>query len=537
MTIRRVPAAEPLESRTLMARVLGIDVSDFQGDITVSEWTQIKNSGREFAFVKATEGMTFTATTFANNITRARQAGVLVGAYHYGRPDNNTAQQDADNFISKINPYLISGNLRPVLDIEVDAGDVTFMSNWVNAFCNRVKTVTGISPIVYTGQFFASTNFNSSVTQWPLWIARYPIPTPDPLTASPGSTTPWPTWNFWQYTASGTVPGISGNVDLNVFNGEMAALQANFVIKAPKATVLNGVTPIPDGAATPIDFGSVIQGQTGPTMTFTVRNDGLQALTLSSLGVPAGYTVTEGLSSPLLAGATDNFTVRLDSAIAGVKTGQVAFNTNDPTANPFNFAVTGTVNPSDLVPPDVLGSSFLFETNPHRLAILFSENVGASLGAGDFEVTNLDGGVSPIATLSIDPSGTVATLNYGGTLADGNYRLRVVANGVNDVAGNPMTADHILDFFVFSGDANRDRSVNLSDFAIVAGNFNAPGTFSAGDFNYSGTVEIGDFSILASRFNTSLPPAARAGVAAAMPTPFATRPLATHLDDLILSPA
>jgi hypothetical protein len=47
--------------------------------------------------------------------------------------------------------------------------------------------------------------------------------------------------------------------------------------------------------------------------------------------------------------------------------------------------------------------------------------------------------------------------------------------------------------------------VNIADFAVLAGRFNRPGTFSQGDFNYSGTVEIGDFSILASRFNATLP--------------------------------
>lgn len=499
---------EPLEHR-LFFRSLGIDVSDFQGNITVAQWGQIKAAGKDWAFAKATEGLTFNATTFVNNITRAPQAGVLIGPYHYGRPDNNSAVADADHFIQVISPYLTAGRLRPVLDIEVDAGDVTFMSNWVNDFCNRVKNVTGIPPIVYTGQFFASQNFNSSVTQWPLWIARYPSTLPDPHTASPGSTTPWPTWHAWQYSASGTVPGISGNVDLDVYNGDLAAITAAWVIKPPTATVLRGTTPITDNQSTVTDFGTVMQGNPGPSITFTVRNDGQEKLTLSGLTVPAGYTVTDPLVSSLIAGASDNFTVRLDTAVTGVKSGNITFTTNDPAVtNPFNFPITGNVIPSDTTPPTVQAADFLFETPPHKLTIVFSENVAASVSGADFEVRNL----TTNATLSPFHSHVAATftstLNFGGTVADGNYRLRVIAAGIQDTAGNVMAADYVYDFFVLPGDANRDRSVNIGDFAILAGNFNQPGTFTAGDFNYNGSVEIGDFSILASAFNSYLAPPA-----------------------------
>lgn len=507
--VRAQMQIEPVEPRRLMARPLGIDVSDFQGDITVAEWGQIIAAGKSFAFAKATEGVTFTASTFDENITRAPQAGMPIGAYHYGRPDNNSATAEADHFISRINPYLTAGYIRPVLDIEVDAGDVTFMSNWVNEFCNRVKTVTGITPLVYTGQFFASSNFNSSVTQWPLWIARYPSPTPDPQTASPGSTTPWSTWNFWQYTASGSVPGIAGNVDLNVFNGEPATLTNNFVIKPPKATVLRNITNIPDGQTTPIDFGTVTQGQPGPSITFTVRNDGQQKLTLGAPVVPVGFVLTEPLAANLLAGQADTFTAQLSSATVGVKSGNIGFTTNDPTpgANVFNFAVTGNVISADPIPPAVVGSEFLFETAPHRMTVEFSENVQPSLSPFDFQFTNLTTGGSVSPLLQYDAITNIATLNFGGVIADGNYRLRINANAVQDPAGNVMAAPYEFFFHVLGGDADWNKTVDIDDFGILAMNFNTPGTFSDGDFDYSGTVDIDDFSILATQFNVNLPSA------------------------------
>jgi hypothetical protein len=105
---------------------------------------------------------------------------------------------------------------------------------------------------------------------------------------------------------------------------------------------------IADGDSTPsasdfTDFGSVTQGGTAVSRTFTVHNDGDSTLMLSGLTVPTGYTVTNSLSSSLAPGASDNFTVRLDTSMAGTKSGQISFATNDSDENPFNFSITGDV--------------------------------------------------------------------------------------------------------------------------------------------------------------------------------------------------
>ncbi|HRK31702.1 MAG TPA: GH25 family lysozyme [Tepidisphaeraceae bacterium] len=520
MSNRPLHQVELLEPRQMMARALGIDVSDFQGTITVAQWQSIKASGKDFVFAKATEGLTFNASTFTNNITRAHTAGMLIGAYHFGRPDNNAAVAEADKFVSVISPYLTAGYVRPVLDIEVDAGSVAFMSQWVNDFCSRVRDVTGIAPLIYTGQFFASSNFNSTVTQWPLWIARYPGGTVNPETQNPGSTTPWPTWNIWQYTDSGSVPGITGNVDLNVYNGDLASFTNVFVIKPPLATVLQGATAIADGQTSAIDFGTVTPGGATSSITFTVRNDGQQRLNLGTVTVPAGYTITEGLSTSLLAGASDTFTVRLDSAVAGVKAGSISFSTNDPTANPFDFAVTGIVGTPDTLPPAVVQSAFLFDTAPHRVIFQFSENVGASLAAIDFEIRSVATNQTFPLTMSYNPGSFTATLSVGGTLADGNYTATVFAAGVTDAAGNVLPADVEQAFFHFTGDADHDRVVNLNDFTALAAGFGTGTTFSQGDFNYSGSVNLTDFTILASRFGDTLPPPAPPRPAGAKIVPF-----------------
>ena len=58
---------------------------------------------------------------------------------------------------------------------------------------------------------------------------------------------------------------------------------------------------------------------------FTVRNDGGSTLTLGAVTVPTGYTLTEGLSTTLMPGASDTFTVQLDTAVAGTKAGDISF--------------------------------------------------------------------------------------------------------------------------------------------------------------------------------------------------------------------
>jgi hypothetical protein len=128
--------------------------------------------------------------------------------------------------------------------------------------------------------------------------------------------------------------------------------------------------------------------------------------------------------------------------------------------------------------------------------------------------------VQNLGTLAFVPDAqkTVMFLNTDITLGftsldDGNYRA-TIPNTFTDTAGNAF-AGNVLDFFVFAGDANRDRTIDIQDFAILGTNFNQPGTFSDGDFNYSGMTDINDFSILASKFNTSLPAARGAAVAPA----------------------
>jgi subtilisin-like proprotein convertase family protein len=164
-------------------------------------------------------------------------------------------------------------------------------------------------------------------------------------------------------------------------------------------------------------------------------------------------------------------------------------------------------NVIDSTPPVVLSKAFLFEKAPQRLQIQFSEDVGASLSPSDFTITDVATNQNLPFSFSYNGATGVALLGViGSPLPDGNYRLRVIAAGISDAAGNPMAADSTLDFFVLAADANHDRHVDVTDLGVLATNWQGSGkTFSEGDFNYDGVVDVTDLGILATNWQKSLP--------------------------------
>ena len=204
--------------------ILGIDVSKWQGNIN---WQQVANDGKVFAYVKATEGKTYTDPKFAVNAANGHSAGVVMGVYHFARPDNNTGAEDATNFVNVAGNYMGPGFLPPVLDFEdinrngmtVYLSDIMTSSQltaWIQEFLTTVQNLTGVNPSVYTSTNYAG-YVNPSLNTYGLWIAK---PNTSP-TAPPTSLGNWTDWQFKQYSWVGSVSGISGNVDLNVFHGSI----------------------------------------------------------------------------------------------------------------------------------------------------------------------------------------------------------------------------------------------------------------------------------------------------------------------------
>jgi GH25 family lysozyme M1 (1,4-beta-N-acetylmuramidase) len=222
-----ISSIESLESRLFLSRTPGLDTSHYQGTIN---WASVAAAGKKFVFQKVSEGTAYVDPTVGTNTSGARNNGVLAGVYHFAHPDTNTAASEAAHFISAAANYTKPGFLQPVLDLEDGASiGKAALSQWVNDWCGAVKNSIGVDPIIYCNTNYATNYLNSTVTQWPLWIANWSTSYGDPNGAGAPPTGAGSVFSCWQYTSSGSVSGIAGNVDLDVFNGDLAQLQ-KFVI-------------------------------------------------------------------------------------------------------------------------------------------------------------------------------------------------------------------------------------------------------------------------------------------------------------------
>lgn len=198
--------------------VPGIDVSYHQGSI---DWSRVAASGKRFAYARASAGTLTADPAYGANRGGARAAGLAVGAYHYGNPDAapNDAANEASWFLQ--NATVASGDLVPVLDLEVSNGlDAAALTTWAQTWLANVSAATGVKPIIYTNRNFWSTSMSNtdSFAQngYRVWIANWTTASQPTL---PASNWGGQGWTFWQHSSTGVVAGISGNVDLDRFNG------------------------------------------------------------------------------------------------------------------------------------------------------------------------------------------------------------------------------------------------------------------------------------------------------------------------------
>jgi lysozyme len=195
----------------------GIDVSYWQGTIN---WDQVAADGIEFAFIRVSDGTTTYDTEFQRNWSEAKRVGIIRGVYQFFRPSQDPVAQ-ADLLISEIGGSMEPGDLPPVVDVETGSGlSRATVAARLQEWIDRVESVLGVEPIIYTSPGVWGNYVNSSAFgDYPLWVAHYYV-------SCPTMPTGWDDWEFHQYTDSGHVAGISGGVDRNDFNGDLADLQA-----------------------------------------------------------------------------------------------------------------------------------------------------------------------------------------------------------------------------------------------------------------------------------------------------------------------
>lgn len=185
----------------------GIDVSHYQGRI---DWHRVSKDHRvKFAYLKATESTSLTDDTYAYNLHEAKRHGIPVGAYHFFSP-STPAQQQLANFLSKVE--VRKQDLVPIIDVELiprRGGSVGQFLMRLRQFVDGVERAFGCKPMIYTGQNFYNKHLKGMFKSYPLMIAKYSEGAP---VLSDGAR-----YVIWQFTASGSVDGIKGNVDRSCF--------------------------------------------------------------------------------------------------------------------------------------------------------------------------------------------------------------------------------------------------------------------------------------------------------------------------------
>lgn len=202
----------PLEELSTSEIIVGNDVSEFQVDI---DWNTYKNN-TNFVIIRSTYGTGEMDTKFTKNREGARNAGIPLGFYHYAYPHLNTALAEADWCLLQLSDIREQESI--YLDFEEDkvADPVT----WCKAFLDRIaEKRNGYKALIYLNQNLCKKYDWSPIVNagYKLWIAAY---TYNPRLNN-YATGAWPTAAMQQWTDQQQVPGISGNVDGDVFFGNI----------------------------------------------------------------------------------------------------------------------------------------------------------------------------------------------------------------------------------------------------------------------------------------------------------------------------
>lgn len=194
--------------------IAGIDVSEHQGNI---DWNAVKNAGIEFAIIRVGYrtyggGEITLDTTFEQNLRNADAAGIKTGVYFFSQAiDPEEAIEEADAVIDAIRPYNITYPV--IFDWELITGDsartdamtVDNLADACISFCERVKSA-GYTPMIYQNKNTTMFKLDLPKLQdYDFWLAEYG-----------DKPTYYYDYQMWQYSSTGKVPGINGEVDMNI---------------------------------------------------------------------------------------------------------------------------------------------------------------------------------------------------------------------------------------------------------------------------------------------------------------------------------
>lgn len=192
----------------------GIDVSYYQGEI---DWAQVRQSGIAFAFVRlgyrrSADGVLGVDERAAQNLRGASAAGIKVGAYFFSQATSAQEAREEARFALEILGDLPL-DLPLAYDWETVEGSIRTdgmtrqtLTECVEAFCSEVEAA-GYESMVYFNRDLSRTLLDiRKLGSRPVWFAMY-----DTYPDAPCKP------DYWQYTDQGTVPGIKGYVDINLY--------------------------------------------------------------------------------------------------------------------------------------------------------------------------------------------------------------------------------------------------------------------------------------------------------------------------------
>ena len=196
--------------------VPGIDVSNHQPQVN---WAEYAAAGKRFAYMKATEGKTYTSPAFPEQYEQSMKAGLLHGAYHYALPDQSSGAEQANYFVDHGGGWSPDGKTLPgAVDMEYNPyGDACYgldpgrMAGWLKDFSDTYQKRTHRQPIIYTStKWFDKCVQDKYKGKNPLWIARYN----DKIGELPKN---WTRHTIWQHSST--------PIDQDLFNGGEDGLQ------------------------------------------------------------------------------------------------------------------------------------------------------------------------------------------------------------------------------------------------------------------------------------------------------------------------
>lgn len=224
--------ADPIDfkgQRPARYPVHGIDAARFQKSI---HWKQARRNGVNFAFIKATEGGDLLDSAFKQHWRGAGQAGVARGAYHFYY-FCTAPEVQARWFIRNVPKT--KGMLPPVLDMEWNPfsptcahrrPDAKVVKDEMRRWLRIVEAHYGQRPIIYTTPRFYEENELASFRGYEYWLRT--------TAKTPREAFPRQGWRFWQYSSTGLIDGIQGEVDLNLFSGSAAEWNAWLAARSVK---------------------------------------------------------------------------------------------------------------------------------------------------------------------------------------------------------------------------------------------------------------------------------------------------------------